>query len=626
MTTPASLYKNIRALVYQQTHPLCLLVDQMRRVQICIGDLAFYGYKQFSDNEDCTEQLTFLVGLDFTESIELMFVGTPNAKAAHVYIMPQGGSTQIILLDASEQKIAQVNMQQKANELYLLHEEQTKILQGMRVLEAELERKKVEAEKANQLKSHFIANMSHEFRTPLNTIIGFTDLMQQETNNDSVHSDYLTAVDQGAKHLLNLVENLLDQAQIETSSVEIYATETDLNEVFTEIETAFASLAKQKSIEFEVVSSSLPNLVSVDELRLRQIVVNLVGNAIKFTDNGSVQLSIFWSCGDLSIEVTDSGCGISEASKEQIFKPFEQLQNRPGSGLGLSIVKYLVEKMVGCITLESTPGVGSCFKVVLPAELIRTSQSVRPLQKLNISDLSIPAKLLVVEDNPDILQLLRIVLENVDCTVLVSADGIDGVEKCLAEQPDLVLMDLNLPEMSGYEATRKLRAAGFTKPIFALSASTSADHKQRALDAGCDDYVIKPFDIPHLLILIQQVINQSKSQGMPKRRRKELNARFEASLDDKLTLLDQTLIALRSEQYSHGRMLKLRRFIHNLAGSAGLYGYNNISDIAKQIDDLLYDNLHSDSVVDSGFMEVLDSKIGDLRALLMTEPPIVDHQ
>ncbi len=626
MTTPASLYKNIRALVYQQTHPLCLLVDQMRRVQICIGDLAFYGYQPFSDNEDCTEQLTFLVGLDVTESIELMFVGTPNAKAAHVYIMPQGGSTQIILLDASEQKIAQVNMQQKANELYLLHEEQTKILQGMRVLEAELERKKVEAEKANQLKSHFIANMSHEFRTPLNTIIGFTDLMQQEINNDSVHSDYLTAVDQGAKHLLNLVENLLDQAQIETSSVEIYATETDLNEVFTEIETAFASLAKRKSIEFEVVSSSLPNLVSVDQLRLRQIVVNLVGNAIKFTDNGRVQLSISWSPGELSIEVTDSGCGIPEASKEQIFKPFEQLQNRPGSGLGLSIVKYLVEKMDGGITLESTPGVGSCFKVVLPAELIRTSQSARPLQKLDISNLSIPAKLLVVEDNPDILQLLRIVLENIDCTVLVSADGIDGVEKCLAEQPDLVLMDLNLPEISGYEATRKLRAAGYTKPIFALSASTSADHKQRALDAGCDDYVIKPFDIPHLLILIQQVIDQSKSQGMPKRRRKELNARFEASLDDKLTLLDQTLTALRSEQYSHDRMLKLRHFIHNLAGSAGLYGYSNISDIAKQIDDLLHDNLHSDSVVDSGFMEVLDSKIGDLRALLMTEPPIVDHQ
>jgi len=626
MTSSTSIYKNIRALVYQQTHPLCLLVDQTRRVQICIGDLAFYGYHQFSDSDDCTDQLTFLVGLDFTESIELMFVETPNAKAAHVYIMPRGGSTQIILLDASEQKVAQLNMQQKANELYLLHEEQTKTLQEMRILEAELERKNLEAEKANRLKSHFIANMSHEFRTPLNTIIGFTDLMQQKITNDSVHNDYLTAVDRGAKHLLNLVENLLDQAQIETSSIEIYATETDLNELFNEIDVAFVSLAERKLIEFEVVSSPLPNLVSIDELRLRQIVVNLVGNAIKFTDNGSVQLSTSWSSGELFVEVTDSGCGIPKACKELIFKSFEQLQNRPGSGLGLSIVKYLVEKMGGCITLESTPGSGSCFKVVLPAELTRTSQSARPLQKLDISNLSIPAKLLVVEDNPDILQLLRIVLESVDCTVLVSADGIDGVEKCLAEQPDLVLMDLNLPAMSGYEATKKLRAAGFSKPIFALSASTSADHKQRALDAGCDDYVIKPFDTTHLLVLIQQVINQSKFQGIPTRRRKELNQRFEASLNDKLKHLDQTLIALRCERYSDDQMRKLRHFIHNLAGSASLYGYDKISASAKQIDDLLYDNLYSDAAIDSGFMDLLGSKTGDLRALLMTETAIVGHQ
>jgi DNA-binding response OmpR family regulator len=267
--------------------------------------------------------------------------------------------------------------------------------------------------------------------------------------------------------------------------------------------------------------------------------------------------------------------------------------------------------------LDSIPGEGSCFKVLLPAELISSSQSARPLQKLDISNLSIPSKLLVIEDNPDILQLLRIVLENVDCIVLVSADGIDGVAKCLAEQPDLVLMDLNLPTISGYEATRKLRAAGFSKPIFALSASTSADHKQCALNAGCDEYVLKPFDIPHLLILIQQFIKQSTSQGMPKRRHNELNERFEASLDDKIKRLDQLLIVLRSEQYSHDGILKLRQFIHNLAGSAGLYGHYRISETAKQIDDLFYDNLLSNAAINPELTEVLESKSGDLRALLM---------
>ena len=241
---PTPMYRNIRTWLFEQTHPLSLLVDPMRTVQVCLGDLSHYGYRAFNEGEDCVDQFPFLFGLDFAEAIELKFVETPNGNTAHVQVLPLGGSAQIILYDATEQKSMQVEMQQKANELYLLHQEQTKTMQAMQILEAELEKKNREAEKANQLKSRFIANMSHEFRTPLTGILGFTDLIQQESHSDPIYSEYITAVEHGAKHLLNLVENLLDQAQIETSSVEIHPNKTMLKELFEEIEAGFFDISE----------------------------------------------------------------------------------------------------------------------------------------------------------------------------------------------------------------------------------------------------------------------------------------------------------------------------------------------------------------------------------------------
>ena len=187
-------------------------------------------------------------------------------------------------------------------------------------------------------------------------------------------------------------------------------------------------------------------------------------------------------------------------------------------------------------------------------------------------------------------------------------------------------MDLNLPTLNGFEATRRLRSAGFNKPIFALSASTSTNHQQQAIEAGCDQYVIKPFDTPHLLTLIQQVIDQSRSLGMSKQRREELDKRFKASLSEKVKLLDHAWITARSEQWSQEGISKLRHFIHNLAGSAGLYGYDKLSDTAKQIDNLLYDTLYSDTPANSGYIEVLSQKIRDLRDILSAAAAVINQQ
>ncbi len=614
--TPANMYRNIRTWVFEQTYPLSLLVDPMRTVQVCLGDLSHYGYRAFNDGEDCIDQMPFLFGLDFAEAIELKFVETPNGNTAHVQVLPLSGSTQIILIDATEQKRMQLKMQQKANELYLLHQEQTKTMQAMRVLEAELEKKNREAEKANQLKSRFIANMSHEFRTPLTGILGFTDLIQQEIHSDPIYSEYITAVEHGAKHLLNLVENLLDQAQIESSSVEIHPTKTLLKELFVEIEAGFLSLAKSRAIEFKLATTELPELVSIDDLRLRQIIVNLVGNAIKFTKQGSVSLMASWADEELTVAVKDTGCGIAKTSQAKIFKAFEKLEDKPGSGLGLSIVKHLVEKMDGRIMLESSEGRGSRFEVVLPAPKMSSSSSKLPSEPLVRKEIKISCKLLVVEDNPDILQLLRTVLENAECNIIESVDGVDAINQAFVEQPDLVLMDLNLPMLSGYDAARKLRSGGFTKPIFALSASTSADHKKRALQAGCNEYVIKPFDVPLLLKKIQQFVNPPVCSEAISQHQEELNARYSASFSDKLLRLESAWNVARENQWKAAAVTELRQFVHNLAGSAGLYGYHTISNISKQIDNLIYDISHTDGLISGVDTDRLNNMLDELRGLL----------
>ncbi len=623
--TPATMYRNIRTWAFEQTHPLSLLVDPMRNVQVCVGDLLHYGYRPFNVGEDCTDQMPFLFGLDFSEPIELQFVETPNGNATHVQVLPLSGSTQIIFFDATEQKGLQVKMQQKANELYLLHQEQTKTMEAMRILEADLERKNREAEKANQLKSRFIANMSHEFRTPLTGILGFTELIQKEIHDRAKYSEYITAVEQSAKHLLSLVENLLDQAQIETSSVEIHAVKTPLKELFAEIGAGFISLAKSRGIEFEVNTIRLPDVVNIDDLRLRQIIVNLVGNAIKFTSHGSVSLTASWTDGKLTVSVKDTGDGIAEKHQEKIFEAFEKLENQPGSGLGLSIVKHLVAKMDGSICLESREGLGSRFEVILPAPNIGLSNTSQVVEAPIQTDIKILCKLLVIEDNPDIMLLLRTVLENVGCDIIQSVDGLDGVNQALTENPDVVLMDLNLPILSGFGATRKLRSGGFTKPIIALSASTSANHKQQALEAGCNEYVIKPFDIPYLLQKIQQFVVAPADTETAKQRREELNARFQTSLTDKLARLEGLANRLRCEQWSVDMAKEMRLFAHNLAGSAGLYGYYEISNVSKRVDNYIYDFIRtSEPMNDEQVSHVTDilEELTDLlkKAAIGNEP------
>ena len=376
------------------------------------------------------------------------------------------------------------------------------------------------------------------------------------------------------------------------------------------------TLANSRSIELKLATSALPETVCIDDLRLRQIIVNLVGNAIKFTNHGNVLLSASWTDGILKVSVQDTGCGIAKACQEKIFKAFEKLKNEPGSGLGLSIVKHLVENMDGRIALESSEGRGSRFDVVLPAPKMNSSNSKLPSELSIRREIRISCKILVVEDNPDILQLLHAVLENAGCNIIESIDGNDAINRAFEAQPDLVLMDLNLPGLSGYDAAWKLRSGGFTNPIFALSASTSAEHKRHAIEAGCDEYVIKPFDIPLLLKKIQQFVNPSVRSKAISKRQEELDARFNASFSDKQLRLERAWRAARANQWAATAVVELRQLVHNLSGSAGLYGYSTISDISKQIDNLIYEFTRTGGLISDVEADRLNNLLGELSGLL----------
>jgi len=510
---PAGFLRKIRALVVQTTHPLCFLLDSKHCLKMAMGDFTYYGYSPCKPGEDMGERLPFLIALQVTDPIVLRFMETPNQGSAHVHILPDDNDNiLVVFIDANEQKSNQAKIQQKANELTLLHEQQCKLMQAMRLLEEELEAKIIEADEANQLKSRFIANMSHEFRTPLTSILGFTSRLKQDPQTSLKQHQYVAGLESGAKHLLELVENLLDQSQIEAGTLTNHPAPVDLGNVFDELEKEFQPLAEDHRLEFRVIRSAIPDRIMLDELRFKQIMVNLLGNAIKFTDEGMVGLSASWVDDELTISVSDTGPGIADIDRERIFDAFERLETKPGTGLGLSIVKHLVDAMTGELTLDSSPGKGSRFEIKLPAMRVHGAdnvQSERPIDKIGRSSTSpIAVTILVAEDERCIMNLMESVLHEAGYKTLSATDGHDAVEVALKAHPDLVLMDLNMPKMDGFTAIKALRSKGFSPPIFANSAWSSAEHKSKALEAGCNEYLLKPMDFPRLLELISEYIGK----------------------------------------------------------------------------------------------------------------------
>lgn len=488
-----AIRQHLNRALLEQLSPLFLEIDLDGHLVASRGDATAFGLADARPGSAVDDELPVLVGLEHRPGVahHWSFVTLPNGAVCHVYAIGLAEGWGIALLDARTEHEERRERQQTAHELLLLRDERERLV--------------TELAESNRLKSAFIARMSHEFRTPLASVIGYTDELRELRGDDDQVQRHLAAVSRGARHLLNLVENLLDQASLEIESLSISPRSTDVAEISDEIEQLLRPMAGQRQLTLAWwFDDDIPERVWLDPMRLKQVLINLVGNAIKFTRSGSVTVTFGWAEDRLRVCVEDTGPGIPEAEQTRVFEPFTQSGNRihgKGAGLGLSISRALVEAMGGNIGLHSEEGVGSRFVFEVDARRIGEDESgtTRRLRDRRV---------LVVDDDPDMRELLRRYLSKAGCRVVATGDAPKVLGQKNDPTPDAVILDIGLGTTDGNAVARDLRTNGYRGRLVALSGNAAPDANWTAGPTSpFDAYWIKPMRRGELLRALADLLS-----------------------------------------------------------------------------------------------------------------------
>ncbi|MHC4762248.1 MAG: response regulator, partial [Planctomycetota bacterium] len=402
-----------------------------------------------------------------------------------------------------------------------------KLEQVNRQLKASVKRANLltqEATVADLAKSQFLANMSHEIRTPMNAIIGFSEVLAESklTNEQKHHIDIIR---ESAENLLQLINDILDVSKVEAGRLDIEIVDCSLEHLFAVIESLMRPPTIEKGLEFDILChGKLPAQIRTDPVRLRQCLINLISNAIKFTETGHIYVNVslreFESKPYIRFDVEDTGIGIEAEKQELIFEKFMQVDadstcKYQSTGLGLAITKQLAELLGGKVSLTSEIGKGSIFSLVIPANVDVESQPsfdkyefTRRLEQESdtLEEDQFIGRVLVAEDSPTNQRLVNLLLESMGLKVTLVGDGKGAVDKGLAQSFDLIFMDIQMPNMNGYNATKTLRNNGVTTPIVALTAHAMKGDRQKCISAGCDDYLTKPLKRKKLVQIIRKYL------------------------------------------------------------------------------------------------------------------------
>jgi CheY-like chemotaxis protein len=527
-----------------------------------------------------------------------------------------------------------------------------------------------QAESAARSKANFLSNMSHEIRTPLTAILGYTDLLREAAIRHRAPEEQLQSIGtirRAGEHLLTVINDILDISKIEAGRLEIERVEMDLPQVLFDVDSMMRSRAAEKGLQLNTrLLSAIPNRILSDPTRLRQILMNLVGNATKFTSRGQVDIEVEVRSDTneptVRIAVVDTGSGLAPEAAARLFQPFMQAdtsvtRKHGGTGLGLTICQRLARLMGGDVTLMKTaPDEGSTFVLTLPLHAVDGALAVEDLRGCvgstdqcgtGAQAIGLHGRILLAEDGEDNQRLISHHLRKAGAEVIVAEHGVRALE-LMAEADvtgrpfNLLVSDMQMPEMDGYTLARTLRAQGNAIPIIALTAHAMAEDRQKCLDAGCNDYATKPIDRNSLVASCARVlrsstvsvperttVDASTSRVMPSELREdrrpvdpesrrvlhselrddpefaELVEVFVAGLPATLSRIDDAFRA--------GDLLDLARVAHQIKGAAGGYGYPLISDLARTVEQHAKDRATADGAFDPG------SELSEAVALLVDQ-------
>jgi signal transduction histidine kinase/HPt (histidine-containing phosphotransfer) domain-containing protein/ActR/RegA family two-component response regulator len=513
----------------------------------------------------------------------------------------------------------------------------------------ELGKAKEKAEAANQAKSDFLANMSHDIRTPMNAILGFTELLKRGYGrNEADARKYLETIHSSGKHLLELINDILDLSKIEAGHLEVERIACSPYSLAAEVVNVLGVKAREKGIALTLtVKGRIPETIESDPTCLRRIVTNLVGNAVKFTERGAVAVVLHFRETALTtliaIDVMDSGIGIAADKLDSMFDPFTQADSSVtrkfgGTGLGLTISRRFARALGGDIVVTSEYGKGSTFMVTLETGSL---SGIRMLEEKDLASLERsaatdqsrwsfrPARVLIVDDGPENRELLKLVLGDTGLQVSEAENGKVGVELARREAFEVILMDMQMPVMDGFTATRTLRAEGFKMPIFALTANAMKGAEKQVMDAGCSGFLTKPINIDQLLQTLADLLGGTRVEykeaapaapsiepaqgpavvtGAPVVSRLAGNQRLRPAIRKFTGRLDEQMAAFE-KAFAARDFAEVANLAHWLKGAAGTVGYDEFTEPAMKLEQAAKDNNAADTATMLGEVRGLAARL-----------------